>query len=142
MKRDWNEIRAILEAIENDKFADYVGKNGEYFDDTLLTEGEKRRKLEELGLERRDVILGHIELLVDAGIIKGIQIDIFTHDLGIAGIQQLRPRITMAGYDLLEYLRSPKFRKALRDYCKQVGTELTLDVIRYGVPTVLKILGG
>ena len=141
MKRDWNEIKEILEAIEQDRFADYIGKNGEFFDDSMMTPGRKRQKLEELGAGRRDIILGHIELLVDAGIIKGIQVDLFTTG-AIAGLTKTRPRITMEGYDLLEYLRSSKFRKALTEYCGKIGTEITLDVLKYGVPAILKLIGG
>ncbi len=142
MKRDWNEIKAVLEAIEEDRFADYVGKYGEYFDDSMMSEGQKRAKLEEVGEARRDTILGHIELLCDAGLIKGVRVDVFNDDSAIVGLSTIRPRMTMAGYDLLEYLRSSKFRKALDEYCRNVGTELTLDVIRCAVPTVLKMLGG
>ncbi|MBQ3678365.1 MAG: DUF2513 domain-containing protein [Succinivibrio sp.] len=141
MKRDWNEIKEILEAIEEDRFAEYIGKNGEFFDDSMMTPGRKRQKLEELGAERRDIILGHIELLVDAGIIKGIKIDYFTSG-SIAGLTKLRPRITMEGYDLLQYLRSSKFRKALTEYCGKIGTELTLDVLKCSIPVILKMLGG
>lgn len=142
MKRDWNEIRAALESIEQDKFADYLGKNGEYFDDSLMSDGERRAKLQELGIERRDVILGHLELLVDAGLVKGISIESFYGDVSISELQSIRPRLTMRGYDLLEYLRSSKFRKGLKEYCKSIGTEITLDVIRYGFPSIIKMIEG
>ena len=140
MKRDWNEIKEILEAIEEDRFADYVGKNGEFFDDSLMTPARKREKLAELGIERRDIILGHIELLADAGLIKGIQLDIFANDSGVAELSQIRPRITMAGYYLLEYLRSPKFRKALGCYCEKIGTGMTLDILHHAMSSILKMI--
>lgn len=140
MKRNWNEIKAALESIEQDRFSEYVGKNGEFFDDSLMSAGEKRAKLAELGLERRDEVLGHLELLVDAELIKGVNIELFNGDVGIAQLQLIRPRLTMKGYDLLEYLRSSKFRNGLKNYCKKIGTEITLDVIRYGFPTIIKMI--
>jgi len=142
MKRDWNEIRALLESIEQDRFSEYVGNNGRYFDSSLMTEAERQAKLEELGIERRDIILGHIELLIDAELVKGIKLDMFSGDCAVASLTNIRPRITMKGYDLLEYLRSPKFRNALNKYCANVGTGVTLDLIHYGIPAVLKMIGG
>lgn len=137
MKRDWNELRAILEAVEQDRFGDYIGKYGDSFDDSFMTAGEKRAKLAELGLEKRDFVLGHVELLCDAGLLKGIYVNLFDSEK-FDELCILRPRMTMEGYDLLDHLRSKKFSKMLQDYCASVGSGVTLDIIRNAVPYVLR----
>lgn len=137
MKRDWNEIRAILESIEQDRFGEYVSKYGVPFDDSMMSKGERIAKLAELGLERRDFVLGHVELLVDAKLVKGIAVNCFDSD-SFERLCATRPRMTMDGYDLLDHLRSPKFLNRLQNYCSQVGSGLTLDLIRTAVPYVLE----
>lgn len=139
MKRDWNELKAILEAIEQDRFGSYIEKYGVEFDSSLMSEGEKQLKLEQLGLERRDIVLGHVELLVDVDLIKGVKVQTYCDDSFLA-LTNTRPRITMEGYDLLEHLRSHKFIKALNEYCRSIGVELTLDTLKYFVPKVLDLM--
>ncbi len=141
MKRDWTEIRAILESIEKDTFGEYVSKYGVPFDDSMMSSGERIAKLVELELERRDLVLGHIELLVDAGLVKGISVNCFDSD-SFERLCATRPRMTMEGYDLLDHLRSPKFFSRLQDYCSQVGSGVTLDLIRHAVPYVLQAISG
>jgi hypothetical protein len=55
MKRDWKTIRVILEQVENGSLKQYY-ENSKYEDDP--------------DVRNEDTFLGHIEILVDAGILK------------------------------------------------------------------------
>ena len=141
MKRDWNEIRALLEAVEQDRFGEYVRTYGTEVDTSLMTGPERRKALEAAGQGRRDIVLGHLELLKEAGLVRGIEVEIYSDDSDFACLAATRPRLTMEGYDLLDHLRDKPFRQALEKCCKGLGIELTFDVIRELVPQVLRKMG-
>ena len=73
-------------------------------------------------------ILGHLEMLIDNGYIEGITIL-----RGIDGhfsCSVSNPRLTMAGHDLLDTLRSTPIWESIKSTAKSKGIELSFDAIK------------
>ncbi|WP_231584967.1 DUF2513 domain-containing protein [Burkholderia sp. 9120] len=101
MKRDWDLLRKQLTNIEEELnvLADIPDEPKR----TDQSEAEFTRQREEYSaIEAR--ILGHLELLIKNGYVEGIKI---TRGLnGHFMISRSTPRLTMAGHDLLDTMRS------------------------------------
>ena len=70
MKRNWNVVRKILELVEEGKLKDYI---------------EEKRYRDEFSINSPDdgapnELLGHFEILVDAGILKHCEIQTIVID--------------------------------------------------------------
>ncbi|SOD25319.1 Hypothetical protein SAMN05518800_1849 [Variovorax sp. YR752] len=143
MKRDWDLIRDQLLAIEQDedfmkspilggspdapKWADDQAE-AEYV--TALTEHRKTQ-------ER---VFGHLEMLVDNGYIDGLKI---RRGSGGFGCTLMHPRLTMAGHDLLDTMRSEPLWDKIKSTAKTKSIELTFDTIKGLAGFALKsLLGG
>lgn len=114
MKRDWDVIRAILIATEEDRFDEYLEKTE---DDTL--------------------VLGNTSLLIEAGFITGKVLqsldgvdDVFVDDL------------TWQGHELLDVIRSKPVWEKIKTTALEKGLELTFDVIKaLGSKAISFVLG-
>jgi len=114
MKRDWDVIRAILIATEEDRFDEYL-ENTE--NDTL--------------------ILGNTTLLIEAGFINGKVLqsldgidDVFVNDL------------TWQGHELLDVIRSKPVWEKIKTTALEKGLELTFDVVKaLGSKAISFVLG-
>ena len=90
MKRNWNVVRKILELVEEGKLKDYI---------------EEKRYRDEFSINSPDdgapnELLGHFEILVDAGILKHCEIQ--RDENGKFVYWDLRGIfITMQGHDLI-----------------------------------------
>lgn len=125
MKRDWDLIRKQLTDIEegNDLFADIpaepVWKDQEW--------GAYEEQLKEFrAIESR--IFGHLELVINAGYIDGIRVVRSADGLFSYGLHS--PRLTMAGHDLLDTIRSATIWEKIKATAKVKGIELTFDAIK------------
>jgi hypothetical protein len=117
MERDWDLLRKQLEAIEQEHhvLADIL---------------DKAKWANEVEREKEEVRqLGHLELLIDERLVEGIHIgrDVNGHFI----FSNVNPRLTMAGHDLLDTLRSPKLWEQIKSSARENGIELTISAIKY-----------
>lgn len=73
--------------------------------------------------------LGHLKLLIDNGLVEGIYIEIAMNRDFVYSIAN--PRLTMAGHDLLDTLRSPKLWEKIKSLARQESIELSISAIRF-----------
>lgn len=125
MKRDWDLIRKQLTDVEeeNDLFSEVppepVWENKEW--DIYEKELKDQRAIE-------GRIFGHLELLVNTGYIDGLQVVRSADGLFSYGLHS--PRLTMAGHDLLDTMRSATIWEKIKTTAKTKGIELTFDAIK------------
>lgn len=92
MRRDWGIIRSLLSKIEAETLAEFVlGLHS----DVMLGDGDKVFE---------STVARYLKLLSESGYIKGIQYGCTLP--GKVSYVRIEPELTMAGYDLLEVLRS------------------------------------
>lgn len=125
MKRDWDLIRKLLTEIEEEK--DFLAdlppepKWGEE------SEEEYKSKMESYeAIESR--LLGHLELLTESGYVDGVSVRRSTS--GQIAYWRNSPRLTMAGHDLLDTMRSSPVWETIKSTAKSKGIELTFDAIK------------
>jgi hypothetical protein len=143
MKRDWDLIRDQLLAIEEgrDFRTAVIGIAGdpepEWKDGQ--TEAEFKAVFDEhKAAEER--ILGHLQLLLESGYIDGVTVGRSLSGEYYYAVS--RPRLTMAGHDLLDTIRSRPLWEKITSTAKTKGLELTADVIKALAGTALKALVG
>lgn len=137
MKRDWDLIRQQLTDIEaeRDVLAD-LPEEPKWTDQPW--EDYEQQLKEFRTTEGR--IAGHLEMLVDNGYIEGLQIMRSADgqfSFGVSG-----PRLTMAGHDLLDTMRSTPIWETIKTTAKTKGIELTFDGIKALGSLALKQLLG
>lgn len=124
MKREWDLIRKQLTTIEDDKdvLADLP-------DEPKLTDQPWEKYEQQLSeyLTVNERILGHLEMLVENGYIDGLKV--VRHSGGISPSIS-SPRLTMAGHDLLDTMRSSTIWESIKSTAKKKGIELTFDAIK------------
>ncbi len=144
MKRDWNLIRDIMQAIEEDRFAVFVehAGNNEDWQDGLDSDQIKKERM-----SRLIRIDGHVRLLIEANLINKV-------NSGIIDIDEYRERngaspkhryqynykslrLSMEGHDLLDHMREPKVWNLIKKHAEEAGSKLTLDFIRTAIPKIL-----
>jgi len=85
-------------------------------------------------------ILGHLELLVNSGYIEGLKVT-----RGLNGhfiISRSKPRLTMAGHDLLDTMRSKPVWDKVKETAQSKGIELTFDAVKMlGTWALKQIMG-
>jgi len=138
MKRDWDLLRKQLTDIEEDRdvLADLPDEPKL---DNFASWDEYEPKFKAYQTENRR-ILGHLELLIDNGYVEGIQILRGMDNTFSYGLHD--PRLTMAGYDLLDTMRSQPVWEKIKSMAKTKGIELTFDVIKsFSVLAIKQIIG-
>lgn len=133
MKRDWDLLRKLLVDIEEerDPFADLPNEPSWKDQD----EDTYNKQLEDYqAIEGR--LFGHLELLVSSGYIDGLQL-IRSLD-GSLHYAKTNPRLTMAGHDLLDTMRSSVIWENIKETAKSKGIELTFEAIKALAAFVLK----
>jgi len=125
MKRDWDLVRKQLTDVEeeNDLFSDIPPEPA--WKDQEWAVYEKQWN-EYRAIEGR--IFGHLELLVNSGYIDGLQLVRSADGLFSYGLHS--PRLTMAGHDLLDTMRSTTIWEKIKATAKTKGIELTFDAIK------------
>ena len=119
MKRDWDVIRSILLAVEEEK--DLLTLIPERAGDEQIISTSQGQLLGD------DVLCGHIKLLVDTGMIEGVSA---SHSYGQWLYNCRRPMLTMKGHDLIDTLRPVGMPQKLAKFANERGFELTLDTIK------------
>lgn len=122
MKRDWDLIKDILEQVEANTLSDYIRQN-KYLD----------------SVENPDDFLGHIEILIEAGIIKNCRVE--RSDSGKFEYWDFRGAyITMQGHDLLDAIRNKRLWNRIRKKALKAGISLSWEFIRIAIPIAIKEL--
>lgn len=141
MKRDWDLLRDQLLAIEEDKDF-HTSVLGGVPDQPKWgrdqSEADFKKSMEEYEqIEAR--IFGHLEMLVDNGYVEGITISrsYKTFHYGL-----MDPRLTMAGHDLLDTIRSKPVWDKIKSIAKAKGVELSVDAIKGLAGIALKAVIG
>lgn len=118
MKRDWSLLGDIFSAIENENIEEFIdGKNAE----------EKIK------------IYRHIEMLIDAGFIKGITLHYDVED-NISSYATYNPRITLQGYDFADVVMDKKLLNRTMNAIKKAGLLASFETIKAYAPVALKAL--
>lgn len=116
MKRDWEIIRQVLIAVEDDSFNKYLENS-----------------------EQISNVVQNTVLLLEAGFLKGSYEYLFADDrdktLDIDGL-------TWEGHDLLDTIRSKPVWENIKTSALDKGLELTFDVVKaLGVKAIAMIVG-
>lgn len=121
MKRDWDLLRKQLIDIEEDR-------------DVLADLPQEPKWTHESDAEFREYLvvesklLGHLELLINGGYIEGITLMRDADGRLYYGVHN--PRLTMAGHDLLDAMRSKPVWEKIKSTAQSKGIELTFDTIK------------
>ena len=85
-------------------------------------------------------MLGHLELLTNNGYIEGAEV--VRSVSGFAGYSAGSPRLSMAGHDLLDTMRSATVWENIKATANKKGIELTFDAIKVlGIAALKHVLG-
>lgn len=121
MKRNWKVVRILLEQVESETLADFI---------------RSKKYLEDAETADSDILLGHVEIMIEAGILKNCRVS-----RGSSGrIEQwdLRaPYISMYGHDLLDALRDEAVWKNLCSRAKKAGVSLSWEFIKAAIPIAM-----
>lgn len=128
MKRDWNLMAEIFSAVEDDRLERYLEKLDDEVEDELT--GEVKQP--ELFLN----VIKHLEMLVDSGYIKGVEIDLSVDGLYTYGLSM--PRITLAGYDFADIVRDKTLLKQTMGAIKKAGYMVSWETLKQFAPVVIK----
>lgn len=137
MKRDWDLLRKLLTDIEEERElladAPVEPKWLDQSEETFIEEMKAYRAADER-------LFGHLELLSNAGYTEGYNV-MRGADRSISfGI--FTPRLTMAGHDLLDTMRSPKVWNWIKSTASTKGVELSFDAVKaLGALALKNVLG-
>lgn len=136
MKRDWDLLRKQLTDIEDgrDVFAEIPKRVSRTSDMSLSWDEYDIRVAEQKEAEAR--IAGHLELLIQNGYVDGLTV-VRGVDSGFSYAAH-GPRLTMAGHDLLDTMRSATIWESIKSMAKKKGIELTFDAIKALAGAALK----
>ncbi|MBB1601058.1 DUF2513 domain-containing protein [Variovorax sp. UMC13] len=133
MKRDWDLIRRLLTDIEEgrDFLADAPAEP------KWLDQSEEAFAKEMRAYRSADErLFGHLELLREAGYTDGYEV--LRGADGTISFGLASPRLTMAGHDLLDTVRSSKVWAWIKSTASAKGLELTVDAVKALGPLALK----
>lgn len=129
MVRNWNLIREVLEACEQDRLEKFIEKSGADYDEDNLTPQEIAHLDLENAKKYRKLVLGHLELCIDEGFIKGIELVNYT-DGSLGPVSFCNDaRLTMKGHDFLVRLRDDNTWNKIKSFAKHTGIVLTVESI-------------
>lgn len=137
MKRDWDFLRKLLTDIEEERDlfkelpVEPIWKDQD--EDTYKKQLEEHEAIE-------GKLFGHLELLVNSGYVDGLKLIRSTG--GGFSYATTSPRLTMAGHDLLDTMRSSVIWEGIKETAKSKGIELTFDAIKSLGALVLKAVVG
>lgn len=138
MKRDWDLIREQLTDIEEDRDLFSNLPTEPKWDDQSSEEYERQYR-EYQSIEGK--YFGHLELLVNNGYVYGLKIS--RNMSGEFTYGDFGPRLTMAGHDLLDTMRSATIWEAIKTTAKSKGIELSFDAIKaIGALALKQLIGG
>lgn len=139
MKRDWDLLRDQLLAVEEgrDFCTEVLGPAN--VDEPDWKDGQTEADWQgqmRIWSELQERTFGHLQLLIDANYIDGA-----TVKRGASGeyfFSLAHPRLTMAGHDLLDTIRSRPLWDSINSTAKSKGLELTFDVVKAASTSLVK----
>jgi hypothetical protein len=143
MKRDWDLIREQLLAIEEGKdfkatvLAEVPERAPEWRDNQ--TEADHNAAMEDYH-KRSERVFGHLQLLIESGYVDGIKVQQGLSNEYMFSLWS--PRLTMAGHDLLDTMRSKRMWETIKSTAKSKGLDLTFDTIKAIAAAAVKGLLG
>jgi len=126
MKRDWDFLRQQMTDIEEGRDVLAEIPNLPKWTDNLSWEEYNSLVREHRAVEER--IAGHLELLINSGYVDGITVLRGADNHFSYGLHA--PRLTMAGHDLLDTMRSSSVWQTIKATAQKKGIELTFDAIK------------
>lgn len=140
MKRNWETLKKVLEAAEEDRLAERM--------DELAAKDEDLNKLAP-GFNKSNLegeFIGHLWLACDADLILGVDVK----HIGYGGEYHVAvtkdARLTMQGHDVLDGLRSQKICDMIHKTMSEASIPLTVDlvkaVISYGAKLAVSLTLG
>lgn len=126
MKRDWDFLRQQMTDIEEGRDVLAEIPNLPKWTDDLSWEEYDSLVREHRAVEER--IAGHLELLINSGYVDGITVLRGADNHFSYGLHA--PRLTMAGHDLLDTMRSSSVWQTIKATAQKKGIELTFDAIK------------
>lgn len=137
MKRDWDLIRELLTDIEEER-----DLTADAPSEPKWLDQSEQAFIEEMRAYRTadERLFGHLELLLNAGYTQGYSI-IRGAD-GYISFGAFTPRLTMAGHDLLDTMRSSKVWDWIKSTANTKGVELSFDAVKaLGALALKNVLG-
>lgn len=116
MKRDWSLMGDIFNAIEEETLEGFI---------------------ERCSSEDKTKIFWHLELLLDAGYIKGVGLKRYSSG-EIFDIYSNNPRITLSGYDFADLVKDKKILNQIKNQITDAGYLVSLETIKAFAPQVIK----
>lgn len=122
MIRKWKVVRLILEQVEKGTIQQYT--------DNIVSSGV----IDDVSSEE---FLGHIEILIDAGILRNCTIE--RDRKGNFIMPDMRKAfISMQGHDLLDALRDSTLWNSIVQKSVNTGVSLSWEFIKAAIPVVIK----
>ena len=119
MKRDWELLGRIFTEIENDNFDSYF--------DALEHKGQVR-------------VLRHMELLIDAGFIIGMEIRYSNNGEPGYISENGSVRITLNGYDFAERVQDKKLLYKTISMIEKAGLIVSMETLKQFTPIAVKAI--
>lgn len=128
MIRDWQIVKEILINVENNSLREFFSEK-RYLN--LISDS----KLDDEKI--LEVVLGHFEILLDAGILKNGEItrrsDGSFEFWDFQGVY-----ISMSGHDLLDALRDKTIWEKIKRMSKRSGVSLSWEFIKAAIPVAIQ----
>lgn len=134
MRLDWNLIRTILAHVEAETIKEFLQDM-----DSLSIWGEGKSPWERLDEKQKALktVLGHFEILLDAGILKNGQVT--RRSDGSFGYWDFQGvYISMSGHDLLDALRDKTIWEKIKGMSKRSGVSLSWEFIKAAIPVAIQ----
>lgn len=137
MKRDWEIIKQLIFKFRDDSIMDYLQQEIDCEPGTFnLMSYEDRKKAREERQRRNDIVLEHIKLMQEDGLVSGIEVrplpDGYTYQLKQA------PRLTSLGQSFAEALEITKDG----GFWNKVLKKAKEDVVPVSIELITKIIVG
>lgn len=127
MKRDWELMGKIFTAIEDERLNALLG--GYEWEEDEVT-GEKRQPDEFVR------IIKHLEMLIDCGYIKGVELRHGRDGAYSFGLDD--PRITLPGYDFADIVQDHALLTQTMNAVKAAGYIVSWETLKQFAPVVVK----
>lgn len=118
MKRDWALMGDIFNAIEDDRL------------ELLISKTESNQ-------DKYNILMQHLEMLIDADYIKGVIISLSVDSLYSWGTDV--PRITLKGYDFADIVKDKFLLNKTIKAIKDAGYIVTWKTLKEFAPMILKV---
>lgn len=131
MKRDWELMGRIFTAIENDNLRELIEQTNE------PTGDEQDDDYAKIGqLKRYVLLMRHLEMLNDAGYIKGVELR-FSID-GFISFGLNNPRITLQGYDYADIVKDRSLLHQTINAIGKAGLMVSWETLKQFAPVLIK----